>query len=119
MYHLAVKKLYPHVKSFLITIGDRSITGQVAQEQMIGPWQVPIADNAITISDYKSYTGEVMTVAEKLSVAVLDAPKSGRMAIGELITNIAGAKISQLSDIKLSANWKSAMSDYKDAFELD
>ena len=85
---------------------------------MIGPWQVPVADNAITISDYKSYTGEVMAVAEKLSVAVLDAPKSGRMAIGELITNIASAKIAKISDIKLSANWMSAMADDRDAFEL-
>jgi phosphoribosylformylglycinamidine synthase len=105
-------------KAFLITIGDRSITGQVAQEQMIGPWQVPVADCAITITDYNSYTGEAMAVAEKLSIATLDAPASGRMAIGEMLTNLASADIAKLSDIKLSANWMSAMASDKDAIDL-
>ncbi|MBT8145792.1 MAG: phosphoribosylformylglycinamidine synthase [Gammaproteobacteria bacterium] len=100
-------------KSFLITIGDRSITGQVARDQMIGPWQVPVADAALTTSSFNGYCGEAMAMGERAPVAVLDAPASGRMAIGEAITNIASAPIARLGDIKLSANWMVA-AGYRD-----
>ena len=92
-------------KSFLITIGDRTITGQVSRDQMVGPWQVPVADAAVTTSSFDSYCGEAMAMGERTPVAVLDAPASGRMAIGEAITNIASAPIAKVGDIKLSANW--------------
>ncbi|OMG63390.1 phosphoribosylformylglycinamidine synthase [Stutzerimonas balearica] len=95
-------------KSFLITIGDRSITGQVARDQMVGPWQVPVADCAVTATSYDVHTGEVMAMGERTPLALLDAPASGRMAIGETITNLAAARIGSLSDIKLSANWMAA-----------
>ncbi|MCO7513471.1 phosphoribosylformylglycinamidine synthase [Pseudomonas guariconensis] len=95
-------------KSFLITIGDRTITGLVARDQMVGPWQVPVADCAVTATSFDVYTGEAMAMGERTPLALLDAPASGRMAIGEVLTNLAGARIEQLSDIKLSANWMSA-----------
>ncbi|MET1079887.1 MAG: phosphoribosylformylglycinamidine synthase [Pseudomonas sp.] len=95
-------------KSFLITIGDRSITGLVARDQMVGPWQVPVADCAVTASSFDVYYGEAMAMGERTPLALLDAPASGRMAIGETLTNIAAARISKLSDIKLSANWMAA-----------
>lgn len=92
-------------KTFLITIGDRCITGLVCRDQMVGPWQVPVADAAVTASTYNSYTGEAMAMGERTPLAIIDGPASGRMAIGEAITNIASADINQLGDIKLSANW--------------
>ncbi|MEW8507982.1 MAG: phosphoribosylformylglycinamidine synthase [Candidatus Thiodiazotropha sp.] len=92
-------------KTFLITIGDRSVTGMVTRDQMVGPWQVPVADLAVTSSGLMGYTGEAMAMGERTPLALLDAPASGRMAIGEAITNIAAASIDKLSDIKLSANW--------------
>jgi len=95
-------------KTFLISIGDRSITGQIARDQMVGPWQVPVADLAVTISDYMGYTGEAMAMGERTPLALIDAPASGRMAIGETVTNLAAAAIDQISDIKLSANWMAA-----------
>lgn len=95
-------------KSFLITIGDRSITGLVARDQMVGPWQVPVADCAVTAASYDVYTGEAMAMGERTPLALLDAPASGRMAIGETLTNLAAARIEKLSDIKLSANWMAA-----------
>ncbi|WP_461536774.1 phosphoribosylformylglycinamidine synthase [Spongorhabdus nitratireducens] len=95
-------------KNFLITIGDRTITGLVARDQMVGPWQVPVADCAVTASSFDSYTGEAMAMGERTPAALLDAPASGRMAIGESITNIAAARIGKISDIKLSANWMAA-----------
>ncbi|MEA3304100.1 MAG: phosphoribosylformylglycinamidine synthase, partial [Pseudomonadota bacterium] len=95
-------------KSFLITIGDRSITGQVARDQMVGPWQVPVADCAVTLSDYINTSGECMALGERTPLALIDAPASGRMAIGEALTNIAAAAIEQIGDIKLSANWMAA-----------
>ncbi len=95
-------------KTFLISIGDRSITGMVNRDQMVGPWQVPVADVAVTISDYDGYTGEAMAMGERTPLALLDAPASGRMAIGEAITNLAAAKINKISNIKLSANWMAA-----------
>ncbi|GAB1256436.1 phosphoribosylformylglycinamidine synthase [Aurantivibrio plasticivorans] len=95
-------------KKFLISIGDRFVTGQVARDQMVGPWQVPVADCAVTTVSYDSYCGEAMSMGERTPLALLNAPASGRMAIGEAITNIACTKIEKLSDIKLSANWMCA-----------
>ncbi|MGB5601232.1 MAG: phosphoribosylformylglycinamidine synthase [Gammaproteobacteria bacterium] len=92
-------------KAFLITIGDRSVGGMVVRDQMVGPWQVPVADVAVTTSSYQGYNGEAMAVGERTPLALLDAPASGRMAIAEALTNIIAADIEQLSDIKLSANW--------------
>ncbi len=95
-------------KSFLITIGDRSITGQVCRDQMVGPWQVPVADVAVTASSYHGYSGEAMAMGERTPLALIHPAASGRMAVGEAITNLAAASIAQLSDIKLSANWMAA-----------
>ena len=95
-------------KSFLIHIGDRSVTGLVARDQMVGPWQVPVADVAVTASGFYALTGEAMAMGERAPIAVINAPASGRMAIGEAITNIAAAKIDSLSKIKISANWMAA-----------
>ena len=95
-------------KSFLITIGDRSITGLVARDQMVGPWQVPVADCAVTLADHHGFAGEAMAMGERAPIALVDAPASGRMAIGEAITNIAAASIEKLGDVKLSANWMAA-----------
>lgn len=95
-------------KSFLITIGDRSITGTVARDQMVGPWQVPVANCAVTTSSYDTYAGEAMAMGERTPLALVDSPASGRMAIGETITNLASAPIKQINDIKLSANWMCA-----------
>ncbi len=92
-------------KTFLITIGDRSVTGMVARDQMVGPWQVPVADVAVTISDYDGYTGEAMAMGERTPVALLHGAASGRMAVGEAITNIAASCIDSLGRIALSANW--------------
>jgi len=92
-------------KSFLITIGDRSVTGLVCRDQMVGPWQVPVADVAVTATNLKQNTGEAMAVGERTPLALIDGPASGRMAIGEALTNIAASCIKDLSDIKLSANW--------------
>jgi phosphoribosylformylglycinamidine synthase len=108
----AIKKVlsFPAVadKSFLIHIGDRSVTGLVARDQMVGPWQVPVADVAVTASGFYARTGEAMAIGERTPVAVINAPASGRMAIGEAITNIAAASIDSIGDIKLSANWMAA-----------
>jgi len=95
-------------KKFLITIGDRSVTGMVARDQMVGPWQIPVADVAVTLADYDNYHGEAMSMGERSPVALLNPAASGRLAIGEALTNIAAADIAQLSDIKLSANWMAA-----------
>ena len=92
-------------KSFLITIGDRSVTGLVCRDQMVGPWQVPVADVAVTATNLKEYTGEAMAMGERAPLALIKGPASGRMAIGEVLTNIAASRINTLSDIKLSANW--------------
>lgn len=92
-------------KTFLITIGDRSVTGLVARDQMVGPWQVPVADVAVTLAGYQTLRGEAFAIGEKAPLALIDAPASGRMAIGEAITNLAASLIDDLSDIKLSANW--------------
>ena len=95
-------------KSFLITIGDRTITGLVARDQMVGPWQVPVADCAVTATSFDVYTGEAMAMGERTPLALLDAAASGRMAIGETLTNLAASHIEKMSDIKLSANWMAA-----------
>ncbi len=95
-------------KSFLITIGDRSVTGLVAREQMVGPWQVPVADCAVTATGFNCYTGEAMAMGERTPVAIINAAASARLAVGEAITNIAASRVAQLSDIKLSANWMAA-----------
>ena len=92
-------------KSFLITIGDRSITGLVCRDQMIGPWQVPVADAAVTASSFIGYSGEAMAMGERPLLSLVDSAASGRMAIGEAITNIASTEIENIADIKLSANW--------------
>ncbi|PMS16306.1 phosphoribosylformylglycinamidine synthase [Trinickia dabaoshanensis] len=95
-------------KSFLITIGDRSVGGTSVRDQLVGPWQVPVADCAITAADYAGFRGEAMTMAERTPLAVIDAPASGRMAVGEAVTNIASAPIASLDKLKLSANWMAA-----------
>jgi len=92
-------------KTFLITIGDRSVTGMVTRDQMVGPWQVPVADVAVTVSDYEGYTGEAMALGERTPLALLSGPASGRMAVGEAITNIAASRIDGIGRICLSANW--------------
>ncbi len=92
-------------KAFLITIGDRSITGMVARDQMVGPWQVPVADVAVTATDFEHVTGEAMAVGERTPVALLHHAASARLAVGEALTNIAAAKIDDISRIVLSANW--------------
>jgi len=92
-------------KTFLITIGDRSVTGMVTRDQMVGPWQVPVADVAVTASDYTNHTGEAMAMGERTPVALLHGPASGRMAVGEAVTNIAAAGIADIGRIRLSANW--------------
>ena len=95
-------------KKFLITIGDRTVTGTVTRDQMVGPWQVPVSDLAVTTSTLDVYTGEAMAMGERTPAALINAPASGRMAIGEAITNIACARIEKLADVRLSANWMCA-----------
>ncbi|NDK98437.1 phosphoribosylformylglycinamidine synthase [Photorhabdus bodei] len=95
-------------KTFLITIGDRSVTGMVARDQMVGPWQIPVADCAVTTASLDSYYGEAMSMGERAPVALLDFAASARMAVGEALTNIASAYVQDLKRIKLSANWMSA-----------
>ena len=95
-------------KSFLITIGDRTVGGLVSRDQMVGPWQVPVADVAVSLSDFEGYAGEAMAMGERAPAAVLNAPASGRLAVGEAITNIMAADVRRLGDIRLSANWMAA-----------
>ncbi len=95
-------------KSFLIHIGDRSVTGLVARDQMVGPWQVPVADVAVTASGFHSRTGEAMAMGERTPLALINAPASGRMAIAESLTNLAAARIESLKKVKISANWMAA-----------
>lgn len=95
-------------KSFLITIGDRTVGSMSARDQMVGPWQVPVADVAVTTLDYRGNAGEAMTMGERTPLAVIDAPASGRMAIGEALTNLAAAPVKDLGKVKLSANWMAA-----------
>ncbi len=92
-------------KMFLISIGDRSVGGLTARDQCVGPWQIPVADCAVTLMGYKTLQGEVFSIGEKAPLALIDAPASGRMAIVEAITNMAAARVDGLGQIKLSANW--------------
>jgi phosphoribosylformylglycinamidine synthase len=95
-------------KSFLITIGDRTVGGLSARDQMVGPWQVPVADCAVTLADYEGFRGEAMSMGERTPIAMIDAPASGRMAVAEALTNLAAADVQQVEHIKLSANWMAA-----------
>ncbi len=95
-------------KSFLIHIGDRSVGGLVVRDQLVGPWQVPVADVGVTASGFHGCTGEAMAMGERTPLAVINAPASGRMAIGEALTNLAAARIQTLEQVKLSANWMAA-----------
>jgi phosphoribosylformylglycinamidine synthase len=92
-------------KTFLVTIGDRTVGGLCARDPMVGPWQVPVADVAATLADFVGHAGEAMAIGERTPLALIDAPASGRMAVGEAITNIAAAAIESLGHVKLSANW--------------
>jgi phosphoribosylformylglycinamidine synthase len=92
-------------KTFLVTIGDRSITGLVARDQMVGRYQVPVADAGVTATSFDVTTGEAMAVGERTPLALLDAAASARMAVGEALTNIASTRIARIADVKLSANW--------------
>ncbi len=98
-------------KRFLVTIGDRSVSGLVAQDQMVGPWQTPVADCAVTAATFGARTGEVMALGERPSVAVDNAPASGRLAVAEALTNICAGRILRLEDVALSANWMAAAGD--------
>ena len=95
-------------KTFLITIGDRTVGGLVSRDQLVGPWQVPVSDVAVTVADHRGHAGEAMAMGERTPVAVLDAPASGRLAVAEAITNILAADVPSLSRIRLSANWMAA-----------
>ncbi len=95
-------------KNFLVTIGDRSVGGLTARDQMVGPWQLPVADCAITLSGFDGHAGEAMAIGERTPVALLDAAAAARMAVGEAITNLCAAPVESLRRIKLSANWMAA-----------
>ncbi|TVQ41931.1 MAG: phosphoribosylformylglycinamidine synthase [Wenzhouxiangella sp.] len=95
-------------KQFLITIGDRSVGGLSVRDQMVGPWQVPVADCAITLTDYEHYTGTAMAMGERTPLAIHDAAAASRVAVGEVLTNLAGVALAGLERIKLSANWMAA-----------
>ncbi|MBF0614378.1 MAG: phosphoribosylformylglycinamidine synthase [Magnetococcales bacterium] len=97
-------------KGFLITIGDRTVTGLVHRDQMVGPWQVPVADVAVTLRDYCGFAGEAMAMGERTPVALLDPAASARMAVGEALTNLLAAPVVALEQVKLSANWMAAAS---------
>ncbi|HWM41398.1 MAG TPA: phosphoribosylformylglycinamidine synthase [Burkholderiales bacterium] len=94
-------------KTFLVSIGDRTVGGLCARDPFVGPWQVPVADCAVTLLDYEGYAGEAFAVGERTPLALIDAPASGRMAVGEALTNLASSVV-PLSKIKLSANWMAA-----------
>ena len=95
-------------KTFLISIGDRSVSGLVARDQMVGPWQVPVANASVTLTDYHGFSGEAMSMGERTPLALLDAPAAGRIAIGEALTNLGSAWVGDLSRTVLSANWMAA-----------
>ncbi len=97
-------------KNFLVTIGDRSVGGLTARDQMVGPWQLPVADCAITLADFHSHGGEAMAIGERTPLALIDAAASARMAVGEAITNLLAAPVAEFESIKLSANWMAAAS---------
>ncbi|MFT3763171.1 MAG: phosphoribosylformylglycinamidine synthase [Pseudoxanthomonas sp.] len=95
-------------KMFLVTIGDRSVGGLTARDQLVGPWQMPVADCAITLSGYETFAGEAMAIGERTPLALLDAAAAARMAVGEAITNLCAAPVDDLARVKLSANWMAA-----------
>ena len=95
-------------KTFLISIGDRTVGGLCARDPMVGPWQVPVADVAVTLADFQGYGGEAMAMGERTPLALIDPPASGRMAVGEALTNLAAAAVGDLGSVKLSANWMAA-----------
>lgn len=95
-------------KTFLISIGDRTVGGMTARDQMVGPWQAPVADVAVTLLGFHEYRGEAMAIGERTQLALISPMASGRMAVGEALTNIAAAAIADIGDIKLSANWMAA-----------
>ncbi|TSA52399.1 MAG: phosphoribosylformylglycinamidine synthase [Nitrosomonadaceae bacterium] len=95
-------------KTFLISIGDRTVGGMTARDQMVGPWQIPVADVAVTLMGYQTHLGEAFAVGERTPLALLDPAAAARMAVGEAITNIAAALIEHIGEIKLSANWMAA-----------
>ncbi|MDP1996176.1 MAG: phosphoribosylformylglycinamidine synthase, partial [Gallionella sp.] len=95
-------------KTFLISIGDRTVGGMTARDQMVGPWQVPVADVAVTLMGFNTQRAEAFAIGERTPLALINAPASGRMAVGEALTNIAAARIEKIGDIKLSANWMAA-----------
>ena len=95
-------------KSFLIHIGDRSVGGLTARDQLVGPWQVPVSDVAVTTASYRGFSGEAMAVGERTPVAIYDGPAAARLAVAEAVTNIAAADVERLGDIRLSANWMAA-----------
>jgi phosphoribosylformylglycinamidine synthase len=95
-------------KTFLITIGDRTVTGLVARDQMVGARQVPVADAALTLADYDGFHGEAMALGERTPVALIDAGRAARLAVGEALTNLASAPVEALAEVKLSANWMAA-----------
>lgn len=105
-------------KSFLITIGDRTVTGLVARDQMVGPWQVPVADCAVMASSYTTLTGEAMSVGERPQIALINPAASARMAVCEAILNILPAGIEKISDIRLSCNWMAAAQLEQEAIDL-
>jgi len=95
-------------KSFLITIGDRTVGGLVSRDQLVGPWQVPVSDVAVTLLDYEGVAGEALAMGERTPVALLDAPASGRLAVSEALTNILATDVESLAQVRLSANWMAA-----------
>ena len=95
-------------KTFLVAIGDRTVGGLCARDPFVGPWQVPVADCAVTLADFEGYGGEAFAIGERTPLALIDAAASGRMAVGEALTNIASASIESISKVKLSANWMAA-----------
>ena len=95
-------------KTFLVTIGDRTVGGLCSRDPFVGPWQVPVADCAVTLRDYDGYAGEAFAVGERTPLALIDGPASGRMAVGEALTNLAAARVGALDRVKLSANWMAA-----------
>ncbi len=95
-------------KTFLVSIGDRTVGGLCSRDQMVGPWQVPVADVAVTLADFDGYTGEAMAMGERTPLALISPAASGRMAVGEALTNLAAAAVGPLSGVKLSANWMAA-----------
>ena len=110
--HAAAHRVLQHPavadKTFLVAIGDRTVGGLCARDPFVGPWQVPVADCAVTLADFQGHAGEAFAIGERTPLALIDAPASGRMAVAEALTNIAAAPISSLSKVKLSANWMAA-----------